>query len=182
MITGATGSIGGKLRRHFEQRGGYDLRLLCLNPLGDPAVVTADLSQWDDRWAGSFAGADTVIHLAGEPSPRAAWDSIQRLNVDLLLNVLDAARRHRVRRVVFASSNWVMAGYRHGTERLTTELAPWPVNPYRPLEAVRRESRPQRGDASRHLIHRFAHRLVSAGARQPAGPQMAYGVGASRCG
>lgn len=129
LITGATGSIGSKLRRHFEA-GGYELRLLCLNLSRDPAVTTADLSNWDDSWAERFAGVDTVIHLAGDPSPRATWQSVQRLNIDLLLNVLDAARLHRVRRVVFASSNWVMAGYRYGTEQLTTELPPWPVNPY----------------------------------------------------
>ncbi len=175
LITGATGSIGGKLRRHFGQGGGYDLRLLCLNPLGDPAVVTADLSQWEDGWAGSFAGADTVIHLAGDPSPRASWDSIQRLNVDVLLNVLDAARLHRVQRVVFASSNWVMAGYRHGTERLTTELAPWPVNPYGHSKLF--GERAGRSLAARHGISFIALRIGWC-RREPGnqpGPQMAYG-------
>jgi NAD(P)-dependent dehydrogenase (short-subunit alcohol dehydrogenase family) len=130
LITGATGSIGGKLATHFRAAGGYDLRLLCRNPLGVPGVVTADLSHWNDDWAAEFAGVDTVIHLAGEPSPRAPWETVQPLNIDLLLNVLEASRRHRVRRVVFASSNWVMAGYRFGTERLTTDLPPRPINPY----------------------------------------------------
>ena len=31
LITGATGSIGTKLRRHFSSQPNYDLRLLCLN-------------------------------------------------------------------------------------------------------------------------------------------------------
>jgi hypothetical protein len=32
--------------------------------------------------------------------------------------------------VIFASSNWVLAGYRAGMQRLTSSLAPWPINPY----------------------------------------------------
>ena len=46
------------------------------------------------------------------------------------MNVFQAARRNGAKRLVFASSNWVMAGYRFGTERLTTDLPPWPINPY----------------------------------------------------
>ena len=32
LITGATGSIGKKLRKHFASLDGFELRLLCLNP------------------------------------------------------------------------------------------------------------------------------------------------------
>lgn len=130
LITGATGNIGSKLRRHFAEAGGYELRLLCNNPGQDPTVTTADLSIYDERWAQLFAGIDVVIHLAGDPSPRSPWASIQRHNVDLTMNVFQAARRHGAKRLVFASSNWVMAGYRFGSERLTTDLPPWPINPY----------------------------------------------------
>ena len=129
VITGATGSIGRKLRAHFSSLG-WSLRLLCLNPAGDPDVQTADLSAYDEAWAGAFAGADAVIHLAGNPSPLATWESAQRLNIDMTLHVARAARTHGARRVVFASSNWVMAGHRFGSGRLTTDLAPHPLNPY----------------------------------------------------
>jgi NAD+ dependent glucose-6-phosphate dehydrogenase len=130
LITGASGSIGGKLSAHFGQVGCPDLRLLSRNARGNPDVIAADLSCWDDRWVAHFAGVDTVIHMAANPSSRATWESVQRLNIDLLLNVLEAARQHHVRRVVFGSSNWVMTGYRFRTERLTTDLPPWPINPY----------------------------------------------------
>ncbi len=130
LITGATGNIGVKLRRHFAQNPTIDQRLLCLNKTGDADVTTADLEHWQDDWVTQFQGVDSIIHLAGDPSPSASWESVQRLNVNLLLNVMEAASLHRVRRLVFASSNWVMAGYRHGSERLTTKLAPWPINAY----------------------------------------------------
>jgi NAD+ dependent glucose-6-phosphate dehydrogenase len=129
LITGATGSIGSKLREHFTERG-VELRLLCLNPHDDPQVTRADLGCYSETWARQFEGVDTVIHLAGDPYATASWGSVQRSNIDLSLNVFRAAGNYRVRRIVFASSNWVMAGYRFGSERLTTALEPRPINPY----------------------------------------------------
>jgi NAD+ dependent glucose-6-phosphate dehydrogenase len=128
LITGATGSIGAKLRRHFADRD-LALRSLCLNPRHDLEVTTADLSVYDEAWARQFDAVDAVIHLAGDAYATASWESVQR-NIDLTLNVFRAAQSYRAKRIVFASSNWVMAGYRFGTERLTTELAPRPINPY----------------------------------------------------
>lgn len=129
LITGAAGNIGTKLRAHFSGLG-WTLRALDADPGGDDAITRADLAEWDDTWARLFAGVDTVIHLAGDPSPGANWASAQRLNIDLTANVYEAAARHAVRRVVFASSNWVMAGHRPGVGPLTTDMEPYPVNPY----------------------------------------------------
>ena len=129
LITGASGNIGTKLRAHFAALG-WTLRLLDADARGDPSVQPADLTQWDDAWVARFAGVDTVIHLAGDPSPRASWASVQRLNIDLTANVYEAAAAQRVRRVVFASSNWVMAGHRSAAGPLTTDMEPHPVNAY----------------------------------------------------
>ena len=130
LITGATGNIGRKLRAHLEATGKYALRLLCLNPGADPAVQTADLTVYDETWATRFSGVDTVLHVAADPSPVAGWRRIQERNLDLLLNVMAAAHRHGVRRVVFASSNFVVAGHRFADSRLTTTMDPAPINPY----------------------------------------------------
>lgn len=128
LITGATGSIGTKLRLHFTAQG-WRLRLLCLNPKQDPDVTTADLTIYEETWARQFENVDAVLHLAGNPYPDASWASAQS-NIDLALNVYRAAQQYGSRRIVFASSNWVMAGYRFGQERLTTQLPPWPINAY----------------------------------------------------
>ena len=130
LITGATGNIGSKLRSYLEARGCYDLTLLCLNPGNDTDVVTADLSAFDEDWSGLFAGIDTVLHVAADPSPFASWGSIQRLNLDLLFNVMAAAQKHGVRRIVFASSNFVVAGYRVTKDALTADIEPRPINAY----------------------------------------------------
>jgi NAD(P)-dependent dehydrogenase (short-subunit alcohol dehydrogenase family) len=129
VITGASGSIGRKLRAHFSALG-WTQHLLCLNPEHDPDVQTADLSVYDEAWAARFAGADAVIHLAGVPSANATWEQVRRHNIDMVSHVVRAARTHGARRIVFASSNWIMVGYRFGDERLTTDLPPRPLNPY----------------------------------------------------
>jgi NAD+ dependent glucose-6-phosphate dehydrogenase len=129
LITGAGGNIGTKLRAHFSALG-WTLRLLDVDARGDAAIQAADLADWDDAWVSRFAGVDTVIHLAGNPSPQTSWASAQRLNIDLTANVYEAAVARGVRRVVFASSNWVMAGHRPGRGALTTDMAPYPINPY----------------------------------------------------
>jgi nucleoside-diphosphate-sugar epimerase len=128
-ITGATGNIGAKLRRHFESLG-WNLRLLDLADGGDAAVLASDLAVWDERWVGRLAGVDAVILLAGDPSPRSSWGAIVRLNVDLTLNVYEAAARGGARRLIFASSNWTMAGHRFAEGDLPPEREPFPVNAY----------------------------------------------------
>jgi NAD+ dependent glucose-6-phosphate dehydrogenase len=127
LIAGASGNIGTKLRRRFETLG-WNLRLLDSAP--SSGVTTCDLSVWNDAWAGHFSGVDSVILLAGDPRPEAPWESIVRLNLDLVLNVYEAAALNGVRRVIFASSNWTMAGHRFAGGDLPTDRDPRPVNAY----------------------------------------------------
>lgn len=129
LITGAAGNIGTKLRAHFA-RLGWRLRLLDVTSGGDPAIQEADLSVWDEAWVRQFAGVDAVIHLAGRPAPDTGWADIQRYNFDLCQNVYEAAARQGAKRLVFASSNWTVAGHRFDDFPLTTDIAPKPVNAY----------------------------------------------------
>lgn len=125
VITGAEGNLGGKLTAALRP----DNTLRCLDLRGGNCMA-ADLSIYDDRWAQQFEGADTVLHFAGEPRPTAPWAAVQRSNVVATWNVLRAARHYSVRRVIFASTNQVMAGYRFRNARITTEMPPAPLNPY----------------------------------------------------
>jgi uronate dehydrogenase len=126
VITGATGNLGGKLRRHLEGR--HDLRLLDLDARGDPAVVQADLSRWDPAWLEQFDGADAVVHLAADPTAQQTWPNLVGPNVDATVHVFQAAARSGVKRLVYASSNHVMGGYKDDPvpARLTTDLPPRP--------------------------------------------------------
>ncbi len=123
LITGASGTLGSKLSQYL--RGQSELTLL--DQVETPGVIVADLSRWDEKWVSHFKGVDAVVHFAGNPIAFDEWDALLEPNVDAVLNVFEAAARNGVRRVVFASSNHVMGGYRDISEaQITEELTPRP--------------------------------------------------------
>jgi len=127
LITGASGNLGTKLRAHFATLG-WSVRALDIT--GDDTITAADFTVWDSGWAAQFEGMDAIIHLAGRPSPRTSWEDVVRYNFDMTQNVYEAAARGGSRRLIFASSNWVMAGHRYDDSPLRTNMPPCPVNPY----------------------------------------------------
>lgn len=130
LITGAAGNLGGKLRRHLAGR--YRLRLLDVEPKGDPDIRPADLSLWDEGWVTLFEGVDTVVHLAANPSANQSWAQVIGPNIDALFNVFTAAVQAGVKRIVYASSNHAMGGYKDvdQPDKLTTDIAPRPGTHY----------------------------------------------------
>jgi uronate dehydrogenase len=99
VITGAAGSIGSALVARLPAYG-WTLRPFDRVPaeecrLGD-ITVAADLDAVMD-------GASAVVHLAGVPT-EAPWPVLREANFDGTVEVFEAARRHEVRRVVYASS------------------------------------------------------------------------------
>ena len=106
-LSGASGNVGRILRVELQKRG-VDLRsaggtkpLVPLHDgedvmhgdLRDPVVV--------DRL---LAGVDVLMHMAGTSVERPLPEIIEN-NLVALHQVYEGARRHKVRRVVFASSN-----------------------------------------------------------------------------
>jgi uronate dehydrogenase len=158
LITGAAGNLGGKLRRHLEAR--YPLRLLDLDPRGDSAVTAADLSRLEERWLRMFDGADVVVHLAADPTAHQAWPNLVAPNLGGLINVFLTAARAGVKRVVYASSNHVMGGYKDRPEphRLTTDLPPLPGARY----MVRGEARDSSAYGSAKLFGEWLGKSLSA--------------------
>lgn len=130
LITGARGNIGRKLRDAWTDV--YDLVLIDREEDDDdPEVIGADLSVLDDDWITHFHGVDTVVHLAANPDADATWDDLVGPNLDAMANVFHAAALAGVERVIFASSNHVMGGYRDLDDRpITVELEPSPDGPY----------------------------------------------------
>jgi NAD+ dependent glucose-6-phosphate dehydrogenase len=130
LITGACGNIGRKLRAAWDDI--YDLVLVDINPgLDDSEVVAADLSEFEEDWISLFHGVDTVVHLAATPKEHSTWEELVAPNLDAVHNVFLAAALAGVERIVFASSNHAMGGYRNlGDIAITVELPPRPGNPY----------------------------------------------------
>jgi len=127
LITGAQGNIGQKLQAHLQGR--FTLKLLDKNAGGNADVIVVDLSRWNDRLVDLFRGVDAVVHLAADPNESRSWGEIIPPNFDALINVFAAATKANVPRLVFASSNHVMGGYKDAEGKgrwLTTDLDPKP--------------------------------------------------------
>lgn len=130
LITGASGNLGAKLRRHLQGR--FPLRLLDINPKGDPEIVQADLSAWDEAWVSLFDGVDCVVHLAADPKADQTWPKLVGPNIDAVINVFTAAAQGSVQRVIYASSNHAMGGYKDilEPEKIGAETPPQPGTHY----------------------------------------------------
>jgi dihydroflavonol-4-reductase len=110
FLTGATGFLGSHLARALAENGA-DLRLL-VRPNSNPkniADLKADLVTGDLRDPASLekgiVGCDSVFHVAAD---YRLWvrdpEEMFRSNVEGTCAILEAARKSRVRRVVYTSS------------------------------------------------------------------------------
>ena len=115
LLTGAAGGLGKVLRPRLQAYADT-LRVSDIGAM-DPAksgeeVVVCDLA--DHAAVDALVkGCDAIVHLGGVSVERP-FEEILPANIQGIYNVYEAARRHGVRRVVFASSNHVIGFYRQG--------------------------------------------------------------------
>lgn len=113
LLTGAAGNLGQELRPRLK-RYCDTLRLSHRSAMGAPGdgeeIAIADLADKDAVQA-MVDGVDAIVHLGGV-STEQPWDPILAGNIVGMVNLYEAARRHAVRRIVFASSNHVTGFYR----------------------------------------------------------------------
>jgi uronate dehydrogenase len=136
LITGAAGAIGGLLRTELA-RPDRELVLLDVTPVPEPAsgeaarTVTASVDDLDALLAAA-EGTDAIIHLAGLATGGHAWDDYVRVNLTGTYNVLEAARRCSVPRVIYASSNHAVGFTERpaGAVEVPATLAPRPDSYY----------------------------------------------------
>jgi uronate dehydrogenase len=111
LITGAAGDVGGRLAALLADA--YRLRLSDLKrPAGLAAgtpFVAADLADLAAVEA-AVAGVDAIVHLGGF-SVEGPWETILTSNIIGCYNLFEAAHRHKVERIVFASSNHAVGFY-----------------------------------------------------------------------
>jgi uronate dehydrogenase len=117
LITGAGGALGSVLVAEWRDK--YSLRVTTRAPsealfdwLDVRYCELTDLSAIN----AAMEGIDTVVHLGGR-SLEDDWEEIAGSNITGTYNVFEAARRNRVRRVVYASSHHV--GGFHRRDRIT---------------------------------------------------------------
>ncbi len=118
LLTGAAGGLGKVLRERLVPFA-QTLRLSDIAALGEPRgaheeVVPCNLA---DKAAvhALVAGVDAIVHLGGVSVERP-FEEILEANIKGIFNLYEAARRHGVRRVVFASSNHVIGFYQQSEE------------------------------------------------------------------
>ena len=129
LVTGAAGNIGSYFAAQAHQK--YDLRLMARDRDEDSSaiqdfgeVVVCDLLELA-RLESLCEGIDTVLHLAGNPSPNQTWGSVVENNITGTYNLFVAAKAAGCRRVIYASSIHAVSGYPRAIQVKTSE----PVNP-----------------------------------------------------
>jgi uronate dehydrogenase len=112
-LSGAAGNMGRILRVELPKRG-VDLRSAGGRSPLEPLRPGEDIMHGDLRDPGVvdklLNGVDVLIHLAGTSVERPLPEIIEN-NLVALHQVYEGARRNRVRRIVFASSNHAFGMY-----------------------------------------------------------------------
>ncbi|MGB0112172.1 MAG: SDR family NAD(P)-dependent oxidoreductase [Ilumatobacteraceae bacterium] len=129
LVTGASSLIGAGVVRSLAERGDD---VVCLQRSDAPVVddlgrgrVTQHLADVRDRDAVAAAatGCDGIVHVAAKVGVVGGWEEYRSINVDGTANVIDAARRLDIGRLVHVSSPSVA----HGGEPIVGGAADPPV-------------------------------------------------------
>lgn len=113
LLTGAAGGLGKALRDRLKANCSV-LRLSDVQAFGEAGageeVILADLADAAAVNA-MVSGVEAIVHLGGI-SVEGPFQPILQANILGVYNLYEAARKHGVKRVVFASSNHVTGFYR----------------------------------------------------------------------
>jgi len=118
LLTGAAGGLGKVLRETLKPFARVlrlsDIVALASTAGADEEWVTCDLS---DKPAvdAMVQGCDAIVHLGGVSVERP-FEEVLEANIKGVFHIYEAARRHGVKRVVFASSNHVIGFYEQTEE------------------------------------------------------------------
>ncbi len=147
LVTGAAGFIGSHLCEALVGRGDTVWGLDNFDPFYDPAVKRRNLAELveSDRFTfvegdirdraeilDAASNVECIVHLAARAGVRPSIDDpvvYQEVNVGGTLNLLEAARHHRIERFVFASSSSVY-GNNAKVPFSETDVVDFPISPY----------------------------------------------------
>lgn len=122
-VTGAAGSVGTEALAALDATEHHEVTPVTHREREGIDSVVLDVED-ADAVREALAGHDAVVHLAGDPSPEASWDSVLTVNIDGTRNVFEAAVANGLDRVVFASTNHVSQMYNIGDPAAPETLGP----------------------------------------------------------
>ncbi len=108
LVTGLSGLIGQALRKEIAST--HTLSALNRSAVDGVSTTQANLHEFA-AIRGAFTNQEVVVHLAAKIHDGVGWDALLETNVVGTRNVFQAAAEAGVRRVVFASSGAVVAGW-----------------------------------------------------------------------
>jgi uronate dehydrogenase len=115
LLTGAAGGLGKVLRERLKPYADT-LRLSDITDLGaaqaGEEIIIGNLAD-ADAVEQMVRGVDAIVHMGGVSVERP-FDEILPANIQGVYNLYEAARKHGIKRVIFASSNHVIGFYRQG--------------------------------------------------------------------
>jgi nucleoside-diphosphate-sugar epimerase len=124
LITGSNGVIGTIL---MEKLVDLDLYGVDIAPDTDNKhyykIDISDLTQLYSVFK-NIRDIDFIIHLAADSRVNASWESVLKNNIIGTRNIYECARKHSVKKIVYASSNHVTGGYEGIPPRLHKQKNP----------------------------------------------------------
>lgn len=141
FVTGSTGLLGNNLIRLLRQQG-HEVKALVRSPEKarkllpeDVEIVTGDMENVD-AFKSALAGSDVLFHTAAYfreyYGPGDHWGTLERINVRGTINILEAAEKAGVKKVIYVSSSGVIGARRDGkpSDETTPPDAPVMQNLY----------------------------------------------------
>ena len=105
LITGAAGNLGSVLRNGLAPLA-TNLRLTDRDGMGEAAaheeIMPCELGDFDAVMK-TVEGCDAIVHFGAAPVERP-WEEILESSIKGGYNIYEAARRHGIKRIVYASS------------------------------------------------------------------------------
>jgi uronate dehydrogenase len=99
-----------------ELSSDYELCQIDLQPIDAPSSIVADVSVPSTEtahlvWSAGFEKTDVLVHLAEPAGFQSSAEEVLPRSIRAAWNVMEAAVASGVRRIVYASSHWVVRGH-----------------------------------------------------------------------
>ena len=137
LIFGAAGFVGRNLVNLLLEK---KEQIIATDVTDNPFAATVPYVKLDvldrSKVADVAKKSDTIIHLAASPLTVSLQDPAtnMRINIEGTLNILDAARKHGVKKVVYSSASSVVGDVTHDARsfvtRVSEDLPCSPKTPY----------------------------------------------------